>query len=77
MAFSFNDDKPNSPAITRILNFMGWTSIVECACGITLAFSGYPWVNDIYAMAGSDALSESTSSKSIVHQTSRSVRNAW
>jgi len=50
MAFSFNDDKPKSPAIARILNFMGWTSIVGCACGIMLAFSGYPWVNDIYAM---------------------------
>lgn len=52
MAFSFNDDKPKSPAIARILNFMGWTSIVGCACGIMLAFSGYPWVNDIYAMLG-------------------------
>lgn len=55
MAFSFNDDKPKSPAIARILNFMGWTSIIGCACGIMLAFSGYPWVNDIYAMAGSAA----------------------
>lgn len=55
MAFSFNDDKPKSPAIARILNFMGWTSIIGCACGIMLAFSGYPWVNDMYAMAGAGA----------------------
>lgn len=55
MAFSFNDDKPKSPAIARILNFMGWTSIVGCACGIMLAFSGYPWVNDVYAMASAGA----------------------
>ncbi|NKB42984.1 MAG: hypothetical protein GKS03_01775 [Alphaproteobacteria bacterium] len=53
MAFSFNEDKPTSPAIARILNFMGWTSIIGCACGVMLAFSGYPWVNDVYAMAGS------------------------
>ncbi|MEQ8508038.1 MAG: hypothetical protein RIF37_03770 [Rhodospirillaceae bacterium] len=55
MAFNFNDDKPTSPAIARILNFMGWTSIVGCACGVMLAFSGYSWVNDMYAMAGSGA----------------------
>ena len=55
MAFNFNDDKPTSPAIARILNFMGWTSIIGCACGVMLAFSGYTWVNDIYAMAGSGA----------------------
>ena len=53
MAFSFNDDRPNSPAIARILNCMGWTSILGCACGLMLAFSGYDWVNDIYAMVGS------------------------
>ena len=53
MAFSFNEDKPTSPAIARILNFMGWMSIIGCACGVMLAFSGYPWVNDVYAMAGS------------------------
>ena len=55
MAYSFNEDKPTSPAIARILNFMGWTSIVGCALGVMLAFSGYTWVNDIYAMAGSGA----------------------
>lgn len=53
MAFSFNEDKPTSPAIARILSFMGWMSIIGCACGIMLAFSGYPWVNDVFAMAGS------------------------
>ena len=51
MAYSFNDDKPRSPAIARILNFMGWTSVIGCACGIMLAFSGLPWVNDLVAMA--------------------------
>ena len=55
MAFSFNEDKPSSPAIARILNFMGWMSIIGCACGVMLAFSGYTWVNDVYAMAGSGA----------------------
>ena len=52
MAYSFNDDRPRSPAIARILNFMGWTSIIGCACSTMLAFSGLPWVNDMYAMAG-------------------------
>ncbi|MDG2242483.1 MAG: hypothetical protein P8L66_03215 [Rhodospirillaceae bacterium] len=56
MAFSFNEDKPSSPAVARILNFMGWTSIVGCVCGIMLAFSGYPRVNDIYATAGPGAV---------------------
>lgn len=55
MAFNFNDDKPNAPAIARILNFMGWASIIGCICGLMLAFSGYPWVNDVYAMLGSGA----------------------
>ncbi len=53
MAYSFNDDRPNPPAIVRILNFMGWTSILGCICGVMLAFSGYDWVNDLYAMLGS------------------------
>ena len=33
---------------------MGWMSIIGCAYGIMLAFSGYyDWINDIYAMLGS------------------------
>lgn len=55
MAFSFNEDRPNSPAIARILNFLGWMSIIGCICGIILAFSGYPWVNELYALAGAGA----------------------
>ena len=55
MGFSFDDDKPKTPAIARILSFMGWMSIIGCACGVMLAFSGYPWVNDIYALAASGA----------------------
>jgi len=53
MAFSFNQDRPNPPAIARILNFMGWMSILGCILVIILAFSGYPWVNEIYALGGS------------------------
>ncbi len=55
MAFSFKDDRPNPPAIARILNFLGWMSVIGCACGIILAFSGYTWVNEIYAMAAAGA----------------------
>lgn len=53
MAYSFNEDRPKSPAIARILSFMGWLSIISCACGIMLAFSGLSWVNDLYALIGS------------------------
>ena len=52
MAFSFNEDCMNPPATARILNFMCCISIIGCAFGVALAFFGYPWVNDIYPMAG-------------------------
>jgi len=55
MAYSFNDDRPNQPAIARILGFLGWMSIIGCVCGIILAFSGYTWVNELYALAGAGA----------------------
>ena len=53
MVVALNEDRPSAPAIARILSFMGWMSIIGCACGVMLAFSGYDWVNDVYAMAGS------------------------
>lgn len=55
MAFNFNQDRPNPPAIARILGFLGWMSIVGCVLGIILAFSGYPWVDEIYALGGAGA----------------------
>lgn len=53
MAASFNPDNPKPPAIARILAFMGWISIIGVASGVMLAFSGYPWVNELYALVGS------------------------
>ena len=55
MVVALNEDRPNPPAIARILGFMGWMSIIGCACGVMLAFSGYPWVNDLYALLASGA----------------------
>lgn len=52
MAFSFNEDLMNPPAAARILNFMCCISIIGCAFSVALAFFGYPWVNDVYAIAG-------------------------
>ena len=50
MVVALNENRPNPPAIARILGFMGWVSIIGCACGVMLAFSGYPWVNGLYAL---------------------------
>jgi hypothetical protein len=52
MAFAFNEDRMSPPATARILNFMCCISIIGCAFSVALAFFGYPWVNDVYAMAG-------------------------
>lgn len=53
MIVALNEDRPSPPAIARILGFMGWASVIGCACGIMLAFSGYDWVNDMYALLAS------------------------
>lgn len=53
--FDVDPDKPNIPALARILSGMGLLLLVGCVSGLMLAFSGYAWVNEIYAMAGSVA----------------------
>jgi hypothetical protein len=53
--FDIDPDKPNIPALARILSGMGLLLLVGSISGLMLAFSGYAWVNEIYAMAGSVA----------------------
>ncbi|MGE3335570.1 MAG: hypothetical protein AB7I36_18155 [Rhodospirillaceae bacterium] len=50
--FDIDPDKPNIPAIARILSGMGLFLLVASIVSMMLAFSGYPWVNEIYAIAG-------------------------
>ncbi len=50
--FEIDPDKPNIPALARILSGMGLLLLVGSVVSMMLAFSGYAWVNEIYAMAG-------------------------
>lgn len=51
--FEIDPDKPNVPALARILSGMGLFLLVGCMLAMMLAFSGYAWVNEIYALAAS------------------------
>ena len=52
MAFEIDPDKPDIPALARILSVMGMLTLMGSIISLLLAFSGYAWVNEIYAMAG-------------------------
>jgi hypothetical protein len=52
MVFEIDPDKPDIPALARILSAMGMLCLVGSALSIILAFSAYAWVNETYAMAG-------------------------
>ena len=49
--FEIDPDKPNIPALARILSGMGMLCLIGSAVAIMLAFSRYSWVNENYAMA--------------------------
>ena len=51
--FEIDPDKPDIPALARILSVMGMLSLIGSVGCVLLAFSRYGWVNEIYAMAGS------------------------
>lgn len=51
--FEIDPDKPDIPALARILSIMGMLSLIGSIASLLLAFSGYAWVNEIYAMVGS------------------------
>jgi hypothetical protein len=52
MVFQIDPDKPDIPAIAKILQWMGVFCMIGCISSLLLAFSGYEWVNDVYAFAG-------------------------
>jgi hypothetical protein len=49
--FDIDPDKPNIPALARILAIMGMFLLVASIGAMMLAFSGYEWINEIYAVA--------------------------
>ena len=55
MVFDIDPDKPNIPAIARILSAMGILCLIGSVMAILLAFSRYPWVNEAYAEVGAVA----------------------
>jgi hypothetical protein len=55
MVFEVDPDRPDIPAIARILSGMGLVCLLGAAGGMFLAVSGYTWVNDIFAMIGAGA----------------------
>lgn len=55
MVFEIDPDKPNIPALARILSGMGILCLISSAISGMLAFSAYTWVNENYAMAGAVA----------------------
>ncbi|MDX2143648.1 MAG: hypothetical protein SFV19_09860 [Rhodospirillaceae bacterium] len=52
MVFHIDPDKPDIPAMATILQWMGIFCMIGCISALLLAFSGYEWVNDVYAFAG-------------------------
>lgn len=52
MVFDVDPDKPDIPALARILSGMGILCLIGAAISCMLAFSTYTWVNETYAMAG-------------------------
>jgi hypothetical protein len=52
MVFQIDPDKPDIPAMARILQWSGVVCMIGCISSLLLAFSGYEWVNDIYAFGG-------------------------
>jgi hypothetical protein len=50
--FEIDPDKPAIPALARILSGLGMVLLICSGGSMVLAFSGYEWVNEIYAVAG-------------------------
>ena len=50
--FEIDPDKPDSPALARILSAMGMLCPMGSVISAMLAFSNYEWLNETYAMAG-------------------------
>jgi hypothetical protein len=52
MVFELDPDKPDVPALARILSLFGVLSLIGSLLSMLLAFSGYAWVNEVWAMVG-------------------------
>jgi hypothetical protein len=50
--FDVDPDKPDIPALARIQLWMGIICMIGSVASLLLAFSGYEWVNDVFAFAG-------------------------
>ena len=50
--FEIDPDKPDIPALARILSAMGMLCPMGSVISAMLAFSNYEWLNETYAMAG-------------------------
>jgi hypothetical protein len=55
MVFEVDPDKPNTPAIARMLSGMGVLRLVASGICILLSFSAYAWVDETYTMIGAGA----------------------
>ena len=55
MVFELDPDKPDVPALARILSVFGVLSLIGSVIAMLLAFSGYTWVNETWAMVGAVA----------------------
>lgn len=55
MVFEIDPDKPDIPALARVLSGMGTLCLIGSVIAILLAFSQYDWINEAYAMAGAVA----------------------
>ena len=51
--FDVDPDKPDIPALARIQLWMGVLCMVASIVALLLAFSGYEWINEVYAFASS------------------------
>jgi hypothetical protein len=50
--FELDPDKPDIPALARIQLWMGVLCMIGSVISLLLAFSGYEWINEVYAFAG-------------------------
>jgi hypothetical protein len=52
MVFELDPDKPDVPALARILSMFGVLSLIGSLVAMLLAFSGYAWVDEVWALVG-------------------------
>jgi len=50
--FEVDPDKPDIPALATIQLWMGVVCMIGAVISLLLAFSGYEWINDVFAFAG-------------------------